>query len=294
MKALMFDRTASAFIATGLALSLSGAALAQDTASQDQAPSAASKDSLTEGTREMDWELHEIPDRKATIAMAQFNSGITLATRCVNNVFEVTVHGLPEAEGFTRTLDVIDPDGDAYASNWIVGAKKDTAFSRVPVRFARLLARGGQLSLRVPAQIKGSTTRPPTRYVLDLPPSVSAVEQTLVACGKSMTDLRYDSLEDEGGTGLPQGLIWSQEPKIRFPSTNGPTLSTVGYVTVTCGVSAALRPENCLIESEYPAGFHFGRAVMRSVEQAQLRLTDPSQPLNPQATILFNINFRMD
>jgi len=238
----------------------------------------------------IDWTLTELPERKATLATADFDNGLVLATRCVDGVFEATIHGLPEIEGLTRTLQITAKDKPPYESQWIVGSNKTAAFSRVPIRFARALAKGGTLQIRVPAH-RGSR---PIRYVLDLPPSVSAVEQTLVACNKSMVDLRYDTMLDENTPGLPQSLIWETEPKFSFPFTNSQMMALVGYVTVSCGVSASLNPENCLIESEYPSGFNFGREVLRKVERGQLRLTDPDAPLHPRATILFNINFRLE
>lgn len=67
------------------------------------APAALAQD---EAVRELDWILTEVPDRKATLAVADFDVGLTLASRCVDGVFEVTVHGLPEARGTTRTLQV--------------------------------------------------------------------------------------------------------------------------------------------------------------------------------------------
>lgn len=267
----------------GITISLLSAALLATVI----APPALAQD---EATRELDWVLTELPERKATLAVADFDVGLTLASRCVDGVFEVTVHGLPEARGTTRTLQVRLNDEEPYNSSWIVGTKKDTAFSRVPVRLARDMAKGGTMQIRVPAE----RDRPATRYVLSLPPSTSAVEQTLTACNKSLVDLRYDTMLDEEHSGLPQGLVWQREPRFNFPSTNKQTMAIVGYVTVSCGVDPALRPKDCLIESEYPAGYNFGREVLRAVSSGQLKLTGEGEALRPQATILFNVNFRLD
>lgn len=274
--------------ATLVLLALLSGTLANSALAQSETPPTADAAPIEE--EPIDWILTEIPERKATLAVADFNNGLVLATRCVKDLFEVTIHGLPATDSVTRTLQVTMDDMPAYSSDWIVSENKTGAFSRVPVRFARGLAKGGVLQIRVP----GARGKPATRYVLDLPPSHSAVEQTLAACGKSLVDLRYDTMEDESGSGLPQGIEWVTRPKPNFPPPTGLTMSTVGYVTVSCGVSAALRPENCLIESEYPAGFSFGRATLRSVEGGQLRLTNPDAPLPPQTTILFNVNFRME
>jgi hypothetical protein len=239
--------------------------------------------------RELDWVLTEIPERKAILAMADFDIGLSFATRCMDGQFDVTIHGLPEARGMTRALRITVNDEESYESSWIIGTQRTTAFSRVPVRFARELAKGGTLQTRVP----GERNKPATRYVIDLPPSVSAVEQTLTSCGKSLVDLRYDTMLDENLSGLPQGLVWKNEPRFSFPSPSGPMMSTVGYVSVSCGVTPELRPTDCQIESEYPAGFNFGREVLRKVSSGQLKLTGENESLNPQATILFNVNFRM-
>lgn len=243
-----------------------------------------------EGDSPLDWQLIEISDRKATLATADFDNGLLLATRCVDGVFETTIHGLPPASGLTRQLQITLDDDPSYTDQWIIAAKNTAAFSRVPVRFARKLIKGGTLQIRVPPKDGEAATR----YILDLPPSVSAVEQTLAACGKSLVDLRYETMEDEKADGLPSALEWARRPSPNFPTPSGATMSTVGFVTLSCGVNSALRPENCLIESEYPAGFNFGRSVMHAMYRSQLKLVDPSQPLKPHTTILFNINFRMN
>lgn len=247
------------------------------------------EDGLIEGDPALDWNLVEVPERKALLAAAAFDNGLTLATRCVDGVFEATVHGLREVSGLTRTIQITHDDDEPYDSSWIIGDKKDAAFSRVPVRFARTLARGGQVQLRIP----GERGQPATRYILDLPPSVSAVEQTLAACGKSMVDLRYDTMGDESSS-LPAGANWIRPPQPSFPIPNGQMMSTHGYVTVSCSVRPDGTPHDCLVESEYPAGFNFGRATLRAVEKGRIGPNDPSQSLPPNMTILFNVNFRMN
>ncbi|WP_409018774.1 hypothetical protein [Brevundimonas vesicularis] len=272
-------------LASGAWASLSQEAPTPGTGRIEAAPD---KDGLIDGDPALDWTLTEFPERKALLATAAFDNGLTLATRCVNGVFEATVHGLREASGLTRTIQITHEDSEPYDTSWIIGDKKDAAFSRVPVRFARTLAKGGQVQMR----IAGERGQPATRYILDLPPSVSAVEQTLAACGKSMVDLRYDALGDENST-LPDGANWLRRPQPSFPTPSGQMMSTHGYVTISCGVRADGRPQDCLVESEYPAGFNFGRATLRAVEKGQIGPNDPTQTLPPNMTILFHVNFQM-
>lgn len=79
-----------------------------------------------------DWALVEAPERSAVIAITRFDNGITLAGRCVNGAFDVTVAGLPPAAGYSRIVRVSVGDEELRQETWTVGADQAVAFSRLP------------------------------------------------------------------------------------------------------------------------------------------------------------------
>lgn len=236
-----------------------------------------------------DWVLAEVPERKAVVAMAEFDNGISLASRCMDGVFEVTLHGLPEVRGPSRTLQIAVGEEEPYDTAWTVGQVRTAAFSRVPARFARELAKGGRLQIRVPGQ-RGA---PATRYIMELDPSGSAIEQTLTACGRSMVDLRYQSLGDEIEAGLPAGITWSSPPQVEFPSAVKGRVPTVGFVTVTCVARSTGSVEQCEVESEHPGGYKMGQSVVQAALRARLRSTERNVPIPDRRTIMFTTHFRL-
>lgn len=235
-----------------------------------------------------DWVLAHVPERKAVVALAEFDNGITLSSRCMDKVFEVTIHGLPETRGESRTLRISVGGEEPYASAWTVGDDRTTAFSRVPARLARELARGGKLEIGVPGQ-RGQRG---TRYVMELTPSSSAIEQTLAACDRTLVDLR-ELHGDEAESGLPAGIAWAQPPRPTFPGSVKGRSPTKGFVTLTCVTRATGRLEDCVIESEHPGGYNMGRSVRESLSRARVRSTDRSIPLVDRRMIMFTVNFIM-
>lgn len=237
-----------------------------------------------------DWILADIPERKAVVALAEFDNGVTLSSRCMDNVFEVTIHGLPEARGESRTLQ-ISVGGDApYASAWTVGTDRGAAFSRVPARLARELAKGGRLEIGVP----GPRGRPGTRYIMELAPSSSAIERTLTACGRALVDPRDLHSGDEAESGLPAGIAWDQAPRPTFPGSVRGRSPTKGFVTLTCVTRTTGRLEDCVIESEHPGGFNLGRSVRDSLSRAKVRSADRASPLIDGRMIMFTVAFVME
>lgn len=162
-----------------------------------------------------DWILTRVEDRKATVATIDFTPGLDLVARCVDGVYDLFILDLPEAprDALTRELSVsIGEGGDVRTTVWTVGDDRTTAFSRIPAMVARQLANGGKLQIVVPAS--GDQRR--TRYVLDLDPSSSALEETLAACGRPLVDPRRQEVEGNGQDGLPPGAAWARAPRPHF------------------------------------------------------------------------------
>lgn len=237
-----------------------------------------------------DWVLAEAPERKAIVAIAEFDNGITLSSRCMDGVFEVTFYGLPEARGESRSLRIGVGDETPYATAWTVAADRSAAFSRAPARLARELAKGGKLEIGVP----GQGGQRGTRYLMELEPSSSAVEQTLTACGRPLVDPRDLASGDEVESGLPAGIAWDQAPRPIFPGAVKGRSPIKGFVTITCVTRTSGRLEECEIESEHPGGYNLGRSVRDSLSRARVKSTERNTPLIDRRMIMFTVSFMLE
>lgn len=219
---------------------------------------------------QQDWALVEAPEHDAVIAISSFDNGIILAGRCVDDVYDVTIAGLPPARGFSRIVRVSIGDEALKQETWTVGEDRTIAFSRLPAPFARRLAAGGQLQIAVPA----TGGERGIRYVMQLPPSPSTLERTLTACGRSLVDPRDNHLERDAPDGLSAGLEWALQPRLDMPDSVRGRYVTQASVTVSCEVSGNGSLIDCVIESEHPGGYGYGREVARSLRSARVRKTD--------------------
>ena len=241
-----------------------------------------------------DWVISRIPDKDAVIASVPFNNGITLVTRCTGQVFDVMILGLPEARRGANSRSLTFLVGDETEEKpyvWSIGTDRTSAFSRVPAITARNLAEGGKLQIIVP----GEGGAPRTRYVMNLGPSGSAIEETLTHCGRALVDPRDDQLEGDGD-GLPTGIMWTRPPRPEFPSSVQGRQPVHGYVAMTCLVTAEGRLANCEIESEQPPGYNLGRSVKNSLGGARLGQSDEARAAGRRfegAMILFTVNFEL-
>lgn len=233
-----------------------------------------------------DWALVEAPERNAVIAITRFDNGITLAGRCVNGAFDVTVAGLPSARGYSRIVRVSVGDEELRQETWTVGADPTVAFSRLPAPFARRLAVGGRLQIAIP----GADGQRGTRYVMDLPPSPTTLERTLTACGRSLVDPRDTGLDRDAPDGLSEGLDWALRPRIELPDSVRGRYVTRATVTTSCVVAENGTLTDCVIESEHPGGFGHGREVVRSLRTARVRSLTPEIALGGQM-VTFTVNF---
>lgn len=241
-----------------------------------------------------DWSFAAIPESKATLAVAEFSSGLGLVARCVDGTFDVLVHGLPAAPGRETTREIalaVGEDGEERTTVWQVGTDRTTAFSRLPARVARQLAEGGKLQVIVP----GAEGERRTRYEMQLSPSGEAIEKTLTACGRPLVDPRDTRAEGNGQSGLPAPITWARTPQPNYPMFPG--VAGEGYVGLSCVVSDDGRLNDCQIESEHPPRQFFGQAVERSLGRARVKLDDDGvasgQTLGGRM-IVFVVAFRLD
>jgi len=245
-----------------------------------------------------DWTLTSVPDQKAVLATITFTSGLNVAARCVDGVYDVLIAGLPEAAGRTISRELGIQVGDQeepYTSVWTVGTRRDTAFSRLPAVVARDLAKGGKLQVIVPS----TSNAPRTRYVMDLDPSSTAIEQTLTACGRPLVDpreVRADEIDGNGQDGLPDTVQWQTMPRPEFPASVNGRSPLEGYVVLSCVLQENGRLTECQTESEQPAGYNLWRSVERSLPRARLKLSDEAAAAGRTLAgrmVRFSVNFKM-
>lgn len=239
-----------------------------------------------------DWDLVQDDRRRLTLASITFDSGVGIAARCRRGAFEVILAGLPQepGEGFFRTLGVAFRDGEFRDTSWTVSEDRTGAFNHLPARFARRLREGGQLQIRVPGQ-RGAAS---VRYVLDLPPSATAVETVLTACGRPLEDRRDALLPDMVREGVESvGLQWVQRPRGEYPLSANLKWASVA---LTCIVQADGRLDDCIVESEHPGGYKFGEAAIRAARRGRVGATPDSPPdaMIAGRQITYNMTFRLE
>lgn len=242
-----------------------------------------------------DWTLSRLTDPDMVAASLEFDNGLTFVTRCQNGVFDLILAGLPPAPAneVSRSLVVLGKDStDETPTVWTVGKNRETAFSRIPAMFARILATGGPLQVIVPA----APGQARTRYIMTLPPSGAAVEESLTHCGRALVDPRDNLLEGDGD-GLPGGITWVRPPRPSFPGSVGDMVVERGFVTTSCVVGPEGRLVECVLESEQPANFNLGRSVLRALASSRVGPAPDPQPSGRRIEgrmILFTTTFHLD
>lgn len=233
-----------------------------------------------------DWDVTRDPDRKLTVAFTAFDNGLAIGTRCLNNSFQVLINGLPPATGEIRTLKIAFEDEEADEQRWNVGENREVAISDYPSPLARNLRKGGRMQIVVPG---GAENGRNLRYVIDLPASGAAIDETLQACGRPLVDPRNAERSALPEDGLPPEIEWARQPRPTYPS--GRTY-TRGFATVTCLSQADGRLRDCMIESEHPMDGGFGKALLDSTRDARVRNRQGGELATRM--IAFRTNFRME
>lgn len=237
---------------------------------------------------EPDWNLVADPDEDLMAAFVVYEGGLGVLARCQNESFHLLVTGLAPEEGDTRQMKVRFGEEDWSQESWFVGENPQTAFSYTPTLYARMLRDGGTLDITVSGAGPNGEN---LRYVLDIPPSASAVNQTLEACGKPAEDPRDVFLSDLPEGGVPADLEWARQPSGRYPM--GPTY-TRGVAVVTCLTQPDGRLRECEVETEWPADGGFGEMALLATRTGRLRNADRSLTEVPTVLISWTTVFRME
>lgn len=241
-----------------------------------------------------DWVVTRLREGNTLIASAPFDNGITIAARCSRDAFTLILTGLPEVDRSEtdRTLIlVVGEEGGERSDTWTVANDRTVAFSRVPAIITRRLIEGGPFQVIVPGVPGG----PRTRYVMSLRPSESALQEVLTHCGRPVDSPRDEALRGDGRA-LPTGFTWTRMPLPEFPSATVSGAATAGSVTLTCRVGEGGRLSECIVEDEFPAGFNFGKAALRSLGAARVGQSEEARVAGAPfegGFILFVMRFAM-
>lgn len=233
-----------------------------------------------------DWNLARRDD--VTAAYVRFDSGLDIVLRCQRGTVESLIVGLPPAQGRTRELRVSMGDQPIETGTWYVGGDPTVAVNGYPAPFARRLREGGRINLVVPG---GAENGRNLRYVLDLPSSSTAVDQTLTACGKPLVDPRDAEIEPLPDGALPSGIAWARAPQPLFPE--GIRTYTWGFATVSCLSRPNGGLDACEVEAQHPLDGGFGAAALRAMRLARVEVAGlPDQPV-PRRRIAFTVRFQI-
>lgn len=231
-----------------------------------------------------EWEVHRDPRQRMTAAFLPTTTGLGIIVRCQAGAFTAFVAGLPEDKRETRTIGIAFGDEEIFDRGWMSGAEGTSAFADLPAPLARNLREGGRLQLRVQGAGEGGR---PVRYVLDLPPSSAAIDETLTACDRPLVDPRDAELEALGEGGLPSQIEWVAQPRPNFPAGN----YARGMAVLSCVVATDGRARDCVVETEHPHDGRFGEASLRAMRSARLgNRLNPDAPI-PPSRFTFRTNY---
>lgn len=251
------------------ALAVAGSALAQDTGD--------------------DWDVLVDPARSLTAASLTFSSGVSVGMRCVNGRYDAFLAGLPPPpEGQDiRALSIQLGNKPASEQDWMVATNPRVAVSIVPAMFARSMREGGPMQVTVPGAGAGGAN---LRFLLDLPASSTAIDQTLEACNRPLVDARDAGVEPLGPEGLPSNITWIDLPRPTYPMTT-PSYAK-GFAVISCLTQADGTLRDCAIESQHPLDGGFGESALRATRRGRVGLVDnPGAPMPTRFTI-FRVNYR--
>lgn len=236
-----------------------------------------------------DWELVRQPDEKSVLAFVPMTSGLAIGFRCVDGDYGAVIAGLPEAgrRDQTRTLRIKIGDGEFTDTRWNVTTDRAVAIADYPAPLARRMRAGGLVSIVIPGGAEGGRN---LRHELDLPVSSAAIDETLNACGRPLTDPRDALLPEIEADGLPDGVTWARPPRPRYPSM---TRYAQGYAVLSCLVRPDGGTRDCVVESEFPTNAGFGRNALRGAEDA--RVNSPGEIPGQYAPriVAFRVTYRM-
>jgi len=214
-----------------------------------------------------DWDLTADPTQQLTLATLDFG-GNALAFRCKAGVLDFLMTGAPATATTARIVQVTAGGIEDERQTWQTEPGLPVLSASEPDRLARLLRAGGDLGLRVEPVTADDR---PLRYRLPIPPSATALDQVLSACGASLAD-EWDLRP----RGLANGVVWDRLIAPKYPEAAATRDVPLATVQLACIVATEGRLDECRILSETPDGLGFGRSALAAARQSRVTVTDAS------------------
>lgn len=227
---------------------------------------------------EEDWD--RIVDGDAIAAFVEYDNGLGVAVRCTGGVLHALILGLPPSSGIMRTLTTSLGGSIPWTHDWYTG--DGPTFSPLPSLEARRWREGGEFRIEAADSTADGGKRV---YEIDLPPSPSAINEVLSACGRPHADPHDAERAALPVSGLPAPLEWARRPPVQFPT--GRTY-TRGYANVVCLTDQSGGLTDCRVETELPADGGFGEQALRGMSHGRVRAPAGADVGGRQISVRFN------
>ncbi|MDP2765074.1 MAG: hypothetical protein Q8O54_09580 [Brevundimonas sp.] len=229
-----------------------------------------------------DWDLTVDPAQALTLASLDFG-GNAVALRCKAGMLEFLLTGVPTSTEAVRTVQVTAGGIAGESQTWRAHADTPVLSADEPDRLARQLRAGGDLELRIEPVAAGGRGM---RFSLTIPPSATALDQVLSACGAALTDewdLRPRAFSDT--------IVWERVVSAEYPEAAVERQIPLASVRLACIVPANGRLDECRIVFESHDGLGFGRNALAAARESRIRL--PDGDLSAVGKVVhYNVRFR--
>ena len=195
-----------------------------------------------------------------TLAYAVFPEGIAVIARCQAGTPELLVQGLQIR---APQIDVAARFGDGRV-HWATWAPSENGRYLIAERPAQLMR--GFVNERS-AMLQFGQGDGAAQFTLTPPADTSGMATVLTACGQPLFHERDEAEPLRLSAG---GDDFLREGRVIIPSRASRDRVS-GWAYVTCMTAEGGRLTDCEAEAESPAGYGFGEASVRSLEESRIR-----------------------
>ncbi|MFW2342740.1 hypothetical protein [Brevundimonas sp.] len=194
-----------------------------------------------------------------TLAYAVFPEGIAVIARCQAGTPELLVQGLQIR---APQIDVAARFGDGRV-HWASWAPSDNGRYLIAERPAQLMR--GFVNTRA-AMLQFGEGDGAVQFTLTPPADTSGMEGVLTACGQPL----FHERDEAEPLRLSQEEDFLREGRVII-SPRAARDRVSGWAYVTCMTAEGGRLTDCEAEAESPAGYGYGEASVRSLEESRIR-----------------------
>ncbi len=194
-----------------------------------------------------------------TLAYAVFPEGIAVIARCQAGTPELLVQGLQIR---TPTIDVAARFGDGRV-HWASWTPSENGRYLIAERPAQLMR--GFVNTRT-AMLQFGEGDGAVQFTVTPPADTSGMEGVLTACGQPL----FHERDEAEPLRLSQEDDFLREGRVII-SPRAARDRVSGWAYVTCMTAEGGRLTDCEAEAESPAGYGYGEASVRSLEESRIR-----------------------